>query len=293
MMDAQGITRALGGKWYGRYGQARCPAHGDRNPSLSLSDGRNGRLLAKCHAGCDFATILDSLRDLGLVPGDGSLPVRPAGGLRRNQAEEEAQAAKRERQAVALWKVAQPIGGTVAETYLRGRAINCPLPGSLRFAPDCWHPTAKRFPAMVALVEGSDRFAVHRTYLRPDGSGKADADPAKAMLGRTLGGAVRLSDEGGPLVVAEGIETGLSLLSGLLSGPASVWAALSTSGFSGLQLPAAPGRLVIASDGDRPGRAAADSLARRADALGWDVSLLPAPKDRDWNDVLTGKGTGA
>ena len=95
-----------------------------------------------------------------------------------------------------------------------------------------------------------------------------------------------------PLVVAEGIETALSLASRLLSGPAAVWAALSTSGLRALRLPAAPGRLTIAADGDAPGREAARALAHRADALGWRVSLLPAPEGRDWNDVLAGARQG-
>ena len=71
---------------------------------------------------------------------------------------------------------------------------------------------------MIARVDGLPRLAVHRTYLRPDGSGKAEVHPAKAMLGAALGGAVRVADGHGPLVVAEGIETALSLPSGLLRG---------------------------------------------------------------------------
>lgn len=69
----------------------------------------------------------------------------------------------------------------------------------------------------------------------------------------------------------------------------TVWAALSTSGIRGLRLPLRPGRLTIAPDGDEPGRATAHALAERAHATGWQVSLLPAPADRDWNDVLAGK----
>ncbi|WP_256481178.1 hypothetical protein [Bartonella sp. B1098] len=34
--NAQGITRAVPGGWHGRYGIARCPAHDDQLPSLSL-----------------------------------------------------------------------------------------------------------------------------------------------------------------------------------------------------------------------------------------------------------------
>jgi hypothetical protein len=90
----------------------------------------------------------------------------------------------------------------------------------------------------------------------------------------------------GPLVVAEGVETALSLACGLLCVPAAIWAALSTSGIRGLHLPPQPGRLTIAPDGDEPGRAAAHALAERAHALGWAVSLLTAPEGRDWNDIL-------
>jgi hypothetical protein len=197
---------------------------------------------------------------------------------------------KRANQARDLWHNAQPIKGTVAETYLRGRAITCPLPASLRFHPGAWHgATARHYPALVALVEGSDGFAVHRTYLQADGSGKAAIKPEKAMLGATAGGAVRLTVGPGPLVVAEGIETALSLACGFLRGPARIWAALSTSGIRGLRLPDKPGRLTIAPDGDEAGKAAAITLAERALALGWRVSLLPAPDGRDWNDILKGK----
>lgn len=134
---------------------------------------------------------------------------------------------------------------------------------------------------------------MHRTYLRADGSGKAAVDPPRAMLGAVAGGAVRLAEAEGPLVVAEGIETTLSLASGLLCAPASIWATLSTSGMAGLRLPRVPGRLTIATDGDAPGQKAGLELATRATALGWRVSILPAPMGRDWNDVLMMKGAAA
>lgn len=291
---AQSITAALGGRWYGRYGLARCPAHGDRKPSLSLSNAPDGRLLAHCKTGCAFTDVLDALRGLGLVEGHGTVPTLDPVQLARRQAEERAEAEKRARQARACWAEALPIDGTLAEHYLRGRGITCALPDTLRYHPDCWHgATAQRLPAMVALIEGGDRCAIHRTYLRPDGSGKAEVEPAKAMLGGTAGGAVRVADGQGPLVVAEGIETALSLSSGLLRGPATVWAALSTSGLRGLRLPPHPQRLTIATDGDAPGREAGNALAERAAALGWTVSLLPAPEGKDWNDILTMKGASA
>lgn len=293
MTDARTLTQSLGGKWYGRYGLACCPAHGDRKPSLSLADAPDGRLLLNCKTGCAFTDILDALRSRGALSRDyRPEPPSPAE-MARRKAEDEAAAQMAEKRALACWRDAQPIGGTIAETYLRGRGITCALPDSLRFHPDCWHPSAQRAPAMVARIDGLPRLAVHRTYLRPDGSGKADLDPPKAMLGAALGGAVRLTAAKGPLVVAEGIETALSLTCGLLGRPATIWAALSCAGIAGLRLPSRPGRLTIASDGDRPGHDAAHKLAERASALGWSVSLLPAPEGRDWNDILNKKGAAA
>jgi len=294
MSDARDLTNALGGKWYRRYGAAPCPVcQPQRNKgqnALTLADGRNGRLVLDCKkSGCAF---LDILAAAGVRSGDYVPP--DAATLAQREAEQKAEAKKRAAQAKQVWTEAQPIAGTLAETYLRGRGITCDLGQVLRFHGECWHgPTARRYPALVAAVQGASLPAVHRTYLRADGSGKADIDPAKLMLGAVAGGAVRLTEGPGPLVVAEGIETGLSLASGLLRTPATVWAALSTSGIRGLRLPDHPGRLTIAPDGDTAGREAANALAARAHALGWQVSLLNAPNGCDWNDILIEKGVAA
>ena len=39
----------------------RCPAHDDNSPSLSISEGTNGRILLKCHAGCEIEAITAAL----------------------------------------------------------------------------------------------------------------------------------------------------------------------------------------------------------------------------------------
>src|SRR5690606_38796006 len=36
---------------------ACCPAHDDRQPSLSIAEGEDGRVLLKCHAGCSTEAI--------------------------------------------------------------------------------------------------------------------------------------------------------------------------------------------------------------------------------------------
>jgi hypothetical protein len=272
---AREVTLALGGRWHGRYGTAPCPVcqperRRDQN-ALTLADGKAG-LLAHCkRAECDF---LDILGAAGLRSDEYCAPDLSRIAQRHPQAK--AQAEKRAMAARRLWADTQPIAGTLAEAYLRGRGISCALPGTL------------------ALVEGGEGFAVHRTYLRPDGGGKAGLpDGDKMMLGATAGGAARLSGGVSRLVVAEGIESALSLLCGLLAEPATVWAALSTSGMRSLRLPAKPSRLVIAADGDRPGRAAAFALATRAHRHGWRVAMLDPGDGADFNDVLTGKAVAA
>jgi hypothetical protein len=292
--DAHELTLALGGIWYGRYGAAPCPVcqpdrRRDQN-ALTLCDGRSGLLLHCKRSACDFCDILAAA---GLRTGN-YLPPNPMV-FAKQAAEAKAKAARRAKAAHQLWSESQPIDGTPAGTYLRGRGISCPLPEGLRFHPQCWHgPSGARFPAMVALVEGGEGFAVHRTYLRPDGSGKAGlAGGDKLMLGGTAQGAVRLSVGASRLAVGEGIESALSLLCGLLAGPVNVWAALSTSGMRSLRLPAQTGQLVIAGDGDQPGRAAAHALANRAHALGWRVSLIDPGEGADFNNILTGKAVAA
>jgi hypothetical protein len=44
----------------GRQRKAQCPAHDDRDPSLSVTDG-NDRVLIRCHKGCDTDDVLAAL----------------------------------------------------------------------------------------------------------------------------------------------------------------------------------------------------------------------------------------
>lgn len=286
MIDAHTLCKILRGRWYGRYGTAPCPVcqkeRRRTQNALTVSDGAAGLLVHCKKSNCGFCDILAAAGVLACE----AQPLDPAIVARR-EAKDRSSRNDRIRQAMSLWRRSQPITGTPAESYLRGRGIACPLPTTLRFHEACWHTdTARYHPVLVALVQGGDGFAVHRTYLRRDGSDKATIEPARATLGPVGGGAVTLTKAESGLAVAEGIETALSLACGILRKPATILAALSTSGLRGLRLPDAPGRLTIASDGDNPGRTAADVLAERADALGWTVSILPAPDGRDWNDIL-------
>src|SRR5450755_1781781 len=46
---------------------ARCPAHTDHTPSLSIGIGKDGRVLLRCHAGCSTEDIV---RAIGLTMAD-------------------------------------------------------------------------------------------------------------------------------------------------------------------------------------------------------------------------------
>lgn len=289
LMAAQ-LTHALGGRWNGHSGIAFCPSHNNhRTPALSISVGDNGTLLLHCFGGCDFVDIAQAIKAFGYnLPHKGNAFVAKRD-IRCASTKEE----RRVTQARAIWKRARPIAGTPAGHYLRNRGISCALPDTFRYHPDCWHtPSARPYPAMIALVDGSVDTSIHRTYILPDGTGKANIAPEKMMLGPTTGGAVKLEavDANGPLVVAEGIETALSLASGLLSAPGPIWAALSASGMTNVTLPRRAGSLIVAMDGDVAGRSAGLKLAQRAHTMGWKVSLLDAPDGQDWNDTLIEKG---
>lgn len=70
-MNSATIAKALGGYRAGAAWMARCPAHDDHTPSLSVRDGKNGRVLVHCFAGCDQRDVITALSELGLWDADG------------------------------------------------------------------------------------------------------------------------------------------------------------------------------------------------------------------------------
>src|SRR6516225_4540761 len=48
---------------------AKCPAHEDREPSLSISE-KDGVVLLHCHAGCSQEAVLAALEQLGIPKRD-------------------------------------------------------------------------------------------------------------------------------------------------------------------------------------------------------------------------------
>ena len=273
-MSAEAIAKALGGPRAGGSWMARCPAHEDREPSLAIADGRGGKVLVRCHAGCEQRDAIDALRTRGIWDSE----CRNYGRLRyRNN---------RVRPAEPDWRASQPVEGTPVATYLRSRGITISPPRSIRYHARLKHPSGAAWPAMVALVTrgvDDEPIGVHRTFLAPDGKGKAPVKPTKMMLGPCRGGAVRFADLGELLMVGEGIETTLAVMqaTGL-----AAWAALSTSGLRALELPRVVRDVIVLADGDAPGEAAAKNCAWRWKQQGRRVRIARPPRGMDFNDLL-------
>ena len=290
-MNAETLARALSGRRTGSHWMAVCPTHEDSDPSLSIRDADNGKVLVHCHAGCDQSVVIGELRSRGLWDSAGDHFQRPA--TKHSPATTKAPRVQddSDRTAFALrvWCAASPAVGTPVETYLHSRGINLVAPDAVRFHPRLKHPGGGTWPGMVALVargRDGEPLAVHRTFLARDGAGKAPVTPQKMMLGPCRGGAVRLALPAGTLMVGEGIET---CLAAMQATGVPAWAALSTSGLRTLWLPAEINVVVVLADGDDPGEAAALDAARRWKREGRAVRIARPPTGMDFNDVLLGR----
>ena len=270
--------------------RCRCPVHGGH--SLSITEGRSGKLIFHCWgAGCAFEDIVEALREEQIyVPSCGIAPA---------MANHPDDPQRRIDRALSLYRSATPAIGTIVETYLSSRGIALPVPEVLRFLAYAPHRNGRCYPAMIAPVVNvaGEGIGVHLTYLVPDGRGKYPFDnPAmqRECRGVLSGGAVRLVDvsrsvnsvNAPQLLAAEGIETAFACMQ-LFDIPA--WAALSSSGIAALELPPEVRNVVIACDNDtnNAGHHAATAAYYRWTAEGRAVQLIMAPMPgTDFNDVL-------
>lgn len=187
---------------------------------------------------------------------------------------------------------------SLMDTYLASRGIALPddvrQADALRFHPACPFRlndgSTTRLPAMVAVMRDivtDEPCGVHRTALKPDGSGKAimpDGTSPKKMLGRARGAVVKLTSDDAVttgLGIAEGIEDALTVI---CAGWRPMWAALSAGGIAGF--PVLPGVecLTIFADADQTGLAAAQECQARWRAAGRECPIvLPPHGATDWN----------
>lgn len=324
-----------------------CPFHHEKHASFYVIEAKGFWYCFGCGARGDcFDWVMKTMTarefpeaveflacKVGLWHNGPRLDERPI--IKRSNAE--ALAAERDRKvsrALDVWRETKSPLWTAAERYLKGRRnIRLALPPTLRFAPSLKHPHLWqcaphwRAPALVGAVQGVATrpdgsgetravVGVHCTYLRPNGSDKADrpaelpADESwkpKIMRGACRGGALRLTQAEDVMLVAEGIETSLSVLQACwdeeigcahIDGqPVGVWAALSLNNMGALWLPETVRevRLCIDNDGKIPDvanerqqdpEAIIAAAVTHHRAQGRDVLIARPPAGCDFNDLL-------
>lgn len=276
--DADRVVRQLAGKWQGDYALCRCPAHQDSTASLSVRVGDRA-VLFHCFAGCTPDSIMSALRSGRIIA-----PCDHDPGQRR------AAPSDFKKLALSIWRFAQPINGTLAERYLRARAI---IPNGInaRFDPKCQFGGGdeKAFaPALIVPIEDDTGVvAIHRTYLNPTGTGKAEIQEPKRMLGLPGVGAVRWGGipTDGVLRLAEGVEDAASVMNMLEPG-LFVWPALGIERYQTISIPESVKLVVIYSQHGAEASRAIERATPRLTANGRRLLIKKPPHAGDWNDLL-------
>jgi hypothetical protein len=100
--DLMQSQRIGAGRW-----KARCPAHSDRSPSLSIREGDDGRVLVLCRAGCSLDSILAALKLVkrDLFAGPPPTPAQTAAIQAAREAHQQVARAERTARLAALDRV--------------------------------------------------------------------------------------------------------------------------------------------------------------------------------------------
>lgn len=261
-----------------------CPFHADRSPSFTIFAGGERFHCFGCGANGDVldyvmrAEGVTLMEALGLLNA-GMIPIVAAPVVQKGDDDD------RSAEALAIWKAAEPATGTPAETYLRTRGLHLPIPPSIRFARLRYGKRGEVFPTLIAAVSSmSGRIeGIQRTYLNRAGTGKAPVPKPKLSLGRVAGGAIRLADIAPMLVVAEGLEDGLTL-SQEVGRP--VWVAAGASMLPSMLFPAAVRSIAIGGDNDEAGRSAAQKAADAFRSRGLETRTFFPVTAKDFNAEL-------
>jgi hypothetical protein len=286
MGAAADLAAVLNARPTGRGWMARCPAHRDRTPSLSIREADDGRLLLKCFAGCSWADLRQALeaRWLWTSSARNSEWPHPKWWQARGHYADRLQVVRR------FWHAARAITpGDPADRYLRSRHLDVARPPTLRFLPRTRHPSGAFVPALVAAAcRWPERrvVAVQLTALTRDGR-KAPVKPVRWTRGRLGGAAVRLTPwlQATPIVVVEGVEDGLAVACALPGSAA--WAALGAANAAAIVLPSGA-TVILALDGDDSGRAATRGASATLLRRGHRVRIARLPDGQDLNDILIG-----
>jgi hypothetical protein len=297
--SAAAIIHALGGHG----SKCRCPAHKDDTPSLSVTDGRNGKVLVHCHGGCSQERVIEALRFRGLWPDPGNKHYAE-GRTHHTDKDADPEEAEKYRRPYELLRAiawAKSTGKPYPrpDRYFQDRELDPQLipetavvvPAHLVSFPVT---SVKNSPAMVLPVVTTDRtLAAHVTFLSRDHSRnlREKDKSVRRSLGHVSGGYIRLTrlSRKNVLVVAESIENALAALWLIrLTGMTAVGAISAISAGMMKNVDPHPStELIIAGDNDKAGRSGAEAAATIWTRKGRVVRLAFPPKRfNDWNDVV-------
>jgi len=283
MSALRDYARRLGGDLAGD--QVLCPGPGhdprDRSLSVRLSTIAPDGFVAFSHAGDDWRECRDHVRHLlGLPAFKPDAPPPPPRPVAKGDPEYER---RQHEKAAWLWGQRRPPEGSIAETYLRqARGYGGPLPATLGFLPR----KGEHSPALLAafalsqesepgvLAALKDVGAVLLIALKPDGSGKADVEHPKKIIGSPAGLPIAVAPVNDllGLAICEGVEDALSVVEATGLG---AWAAAGASFMPKLAgvVPSYVECVTIFAHADQAGRKGAGDLERLLLDRGIEVRL--------------------
>lgn len=297
MIGARDITSALGGFWRGSYGMARCPAHDDRSPSLSIRNGGDDKVLVKCHAGCEQADVIAALQDRGLWSNRDDEPRSStwSSSRRPSRTKDGRDEASRIALVRHLWREAKDPLVPPVLSYLDHRGLppfsDDQLP-VFRFHPSCPFG-GERAPALIARfspIEDDPGLETEPTAIFRVRLDRYAGERRKLALGPSAGQVVKLYEDIslGGVGITEGVEKGLALAA---SGWRPIWVTCGTSTMRVFPLLPWMECLTVFCDRDDPGRTAALAAVARWHDAGREARILqPPPPHNDWDHWYVGGG---
>lgn len=270
---AKEVVKRLKGTWHGSYGKARCPAHADSSPSLSITPGRSA-VLFHCFAGCSQADILAALSSHG--------------GYVRPTERDTAPATRRDLAPLAreLWDKARPLRGTPAQLYLENRRIGHSIIGRYDPAALTYEGGKRlRLPALLLpIIERRQLVALARVFVDGDGRKHPSLADPKRTLGDPRGGAVPIGQiEGNHLNLAEGFEDAESVIAKF--GLPGCWSVSGSELYARVHIPDHIRSITIYSQHGRAARAGIEKAESHLGAKGRKIEILLPPPGGDWNDA--------
>jgi hypothetical protein len=285
-LSLRDLARALGGEVCSGQVLAPGPGHSPRDRSLSvrLSATAPEGFIAYSHAGDDFATCRDYVRErLGLDRW--KAPRRVTEDRRRPPAFHPDEGSREQKigGALSLWGEGVDPRGTLVEIYLRSRRLDLDADVAGRVLR--WHARTGALIALFRNIETDEPQAVSRTFLDREGR-----KLGRKFLGPVGGAAIKLdADENvlGGLNIGEGAET---CQAARQLGLRPAWALGSVGAVAAFPALSGVECLTLLAENDEASRHAVEACARRWHDAGREVLIDRALLGKDLNDALALRG---